>query len=87
VLASAAHRSDIVALSFSGYMTAQQVTDGLQQLRASLPAGVDLWAGGAALAQRKRAYPGVKVITELPDIAAAVAQWRLNANANVRVHV
>jgi len=86
VLASAAHRSDIVALSFSGYMTAQQVTDGLQQLRASLPAGVDLWAGGAALAQRKRAYPGVKVITELPDIAAAVAQWRLSANANVRVH-
>lgn len=86
VLASAAHRSDIVALSFSGYMTAQQVTDGLQQLRASLPADVDLWAGGAALAQRKRAYPGVKVITDLPGIAAAVAQWRLSANAHVRVH-
>jgi hypothetical protein len=47
---------------------------------------VDLWAGGAALAQRKRAYPGVKVITDLPDIAAAVAQWRLSANAHVRVH-
>ncbi len=86
VLASAAHRSDIVALSFSGYMTAQQVSDGLQQLRASLPVGVDLWAGGAALAQRKRVYPGVKVITHLPDIAAAVAEWRLNANAEVRVH-
>ena len=86
VLASAAHRSDIVALSFSGYMTAQQVSDGLQQLRTSLPAGVDLWAGGAALAQRKRPHAGVKVITHLPDIAAAVAQWRLSANADVRVH-
>ena len=79
VLASAAHRADIVALSFSGYMTAQQVSDGLQQLRTGLPAGVDLWAGGAALAQRKRGYPGVEVITHLPDIATAVAQWRLRA--------
>lgn len=79
VLASAAHRADIVALSFSGYMTAQQVSDGLQQLRTSLPVGVDLWAGGAALAQRKRVYPGVTVITDLQEIAAAVTVWRLGA--------
>ena len=81
VLASAAQRADIVALSFSGYMTAQQVNDGLQQLRNSLPASVTLWAGGAALAQRKRAPGAVQVITDLADIASAVAHWRGIASA------
>ena len=35
--------------------------------------------GSMLFLQRKRVYPGVKVITHLPDIAAAVAQWRSGA--------
>lgn len=73
--ASAAHRADVVALSFSAAFPARQIPQLLQQLRAALPRAVQLWVGGAAV--RRLAPPqGVTVFGTLDEAAAAVANWR-----------
>ena len=50
--AAAAHRADVVALSFSGQLPARAVLDGLTALRGLLPAGIEIWAGGSSRALR-----------------------------------
>ncbi|MBT9494274.1 MAG: MerR family transcriptional regulator [Paucibacter sp.] len=75
--AAAAHRSDIVALSFSGLMSASIVRRGLSDLRAALPAHIELWAGGSALLlKRPFKLSGVRVVTDLADLPRVVASWR-----------
>ncbi|MGS0754846.1 MerR family transcriptional regulator [Roseateles sp. GG27B] len=75
--AAVAHRADIVALSFSGYLSAAVVQRGLTDLRALLDPGIDLWAGGRASSlQRRAGMSGVSCIIELVDVASAVARWR-----------
>ena len=49
VSAVAAHRTDVVALSFSGAFPARQVQPLVEQLRAALPPGVGLWIGGSGV--------------------------------------
>ncbi len=75
--AVAAHGSDILALSFSGLIAAGAVRRGLSDLRAALPAQVELWAGGSAL-RLKQPFKlgGVSVMTELAALPQAVARWR-----------
>jgi methanogenic corrinoid protein MtbC1 len=81
VLAAAAHRADIVALSFSGYLAPGQVSEALGELRARLPADVELWAGGNSAALQKRSgNAGLLHLTELPQIAAQVQRWRAGLN-------
>ena len=72
VLAATALRSDIVALSFTGCMSPNQIVDGLAELRSKLPPAVALWAGGSAPVLHRRPVPGVTAIASLGDIAAAV---------------
>lgn len=75
--AAAAHGSDIVALSFSGLMSAGMVRRGLIGLRAALPETIDLWAGGSAmLLTHPLKLGGTSVITDLATVPAAVAHWR-----------
>ncbi len=75
--AAAAHGSDIVALSFSGLMSASVVRRGLSDLRAALPAHIELWAGGSALVmKRPLKMSGARIITDLADLPQAVARWR-----------
>lgn len=76
VRAALAHRADVVGLGFSGILGTQQVLDGLGELRARLPAGVELWAGGSAAALARRPVPGVRVVQDLQAIAAEVRRWR-----------
>jgi len=73
--AAAAHGADIVALSFSVAFPQRQIPALLQQLRAALPEGVALWAGGAGV-RRVADVPGVKRLLTLDDAAAALAAWR-----------
>ncbi|MFM9433302.1 MerR family transcriptional regulator, light-induced transcriptional regulator [Janthinobacterium sp. CG_23.3] len=73
--ASLSQRSDVIALSFSGAMNARQAADGLGELRARAPAGVELWAGGSCLALQKRPPAFVRVL-DLAQVAAALADWR-----------
>ncbi|MGE4052549.1 MAG: MerR family transcriptional regulator [Piscinibacter sp.] len=79
VLAAAAQRADIVALSFSGCMNPNQAVDGLAELRAKLPAAVELWAGGAAPALHRRPVPGVRAIASIDRVREELTAWRERA--------
>ena len=74
--AAAAHRADVVALSFSTMLSPKAVIESLQALRATLPPAVRLWAGGSAPALRRRAVQGVLVLPSLQAIAPQVQQLR-----------
>jgi methanogenic corrinoid protein MtbC1 len=72
---AAAHRVDVVALSFSEAFPARQVHEVLEQLRALLPAEVALWAGGAG-ARRAAPVEGVALLAGLADGLAVLEAWR-----------
>ena len=76
VLAAAACRSDIVALSFTGCMGPNPIADGLLELRSKLPARVAVWAGGSAPVLHRRALPGVQALATLDELQSALRQWR-----------
>ena len=73
--AAAAHRADIVALSFSAAFPRRQVPGLLHELRAALPRATGLWAGGAGV--RRVASPAGVELTATWDAAiAALGHWR-----------
>jgi methanogenic corrinoid protein MtbC1 len=74
--AAAAHKVDVVALSFSLNMNPNHVVDGLAELKALLPNDVAIWAGGRAPALRRRHIEGVRVLHDLAAISGAVNQHR-----------
>ena len=75
-IAGIEERIDIVALSFSGCMNPNQIVEGLTELRAKLPAGIDLWAGGAAPALHRRPVDGVRAIAAISQIHDELQAWR-----------
>ena len=79
VLGAAAHRSDIVALSFTGCMNPNQIVDGLVELRAKLPAAVHVWAGGSAPVLHRRAVPGVRAFATFDALPAELQLLRAAA--------
>ena len=76
VAAAAAHHVDVVALSFAESLTAAQALPALAELRARLPATVQIWAGGRSAALRGLPLAGIRVMARLEEIEDAVAQWR-----------
>ncbi len=74
VEAARSQRADVIALSFSSANNPRQAADGLAELRARLPAAIELWAGGSSPALRKR-LDGARVLN-LADVAGAIADWR-----------
>lgn len=77
--AAAAHRADIVALSFSIAYPARQTPALLLQLRHLLPGTTALWAGGAGVA-RLPSQAGIELLTSLEAAVLALQAWR-TANA------
>jgi DNA-binding transcriptional MerR regulator/methylmalonyl-CoA mutase cobalamin-binding subunit len=75
-LAAGAQRADIVALSFSAAVNANQALDGLLELRGRLPPTVEVWAGGGCPALHRRPPTGVLALRALDEIAPAVQRWR-----------
>ena len=73
--AAAAHRADIVALSFSVAFPQRQIPGLLQQLRTVLPAEVALWAGGGGV-RRLPELAGVELLVSLERSLAALEAWR-----------
>lgn len=71
---------DVVALSFSIAYPVRQAVDDLQELRASLPVHVALWAGGGAVQNRHKRLDGVRVVNGLEDTLIALQEW-CNAHA------
>ena len=76
VRAGAAHRADVVALSFSAAYPERQAGTGLRDLRAHLPREVGLWAGGACVRRLRKTIDGVVLVRSLEQIATLVADWR-----------
>jgi DNA-binding transcriptional MerR regulator len=76
--AAAAHRADIVALSFSGIVPVAVMQRGLAAVRLSLPAATELWAGGRGpeLQRRRHEVANVRYGIALAELAAQVARWR-----------
>ncbi len=73
--ATAAHAADIVAVSLSAAFSGRQVRPLLSQLRAMLPATVELWVGGAG-AQRMPAQSGIVPLPTLQAALDALGSWR-----------
>lgn len=82
VLAAQALHADVVALSFSGCMNPNQVVDSLAELRAKLPASIELWAGGAAPALHRRPVTGVRPIARIEQLHDELWAWRGRSGAS-----
>ena len=80
VAAAAAHRIDVVALSFSQSLSAAQALPALAELRARLPGSVTIWAGGGSAALRGLRVPGIRVLTGLEEVSEAIARWRQDSS-------
>lgn len=74
-MAARAQQADVVALSFSSAYASRQVAPQLAQLRALLPAGVELWAGGAGV-ERLQPQAGVRLLASLQHAQEALGAWR-----------
>ena len=77
VRAAAAHRADVVGLSFSSYPSANVVLQGLAGLRAELGADIEIWVGGRSPAFKRRlTLQGTFAMSEFTDVPGQVARWR-----------
>ena len=83
VAAAGAQRADIVALSFSSASKERQMRDSLQQLQASLPPQVELWAGGRSPVLYKRP-PDFLHILDLRQVEQTIADWRRRHQGELR---
>jgi methylmalonyl-CoA mutase cobalamin-binding subunit len=82
VAAAAAHRMDVVALSFSESLAPALALASLAQLRARLPVAVEIWAGGGSPALGGLRRSGIRVMSGLVEIDDAVAEWRASPTGN-----
>jgi DNA-binding transcriptional MerR regulator len=76
VLAARAHRAQVVALSFSSLSPTGPALDHLADLRALLPASVEIWAGTSQPAMLRRGLPGVTLLDKLAQVSTEVRRWR-----------
>lgn len=67
---------DVLALSFSAAYPVRQALEGLATLRAALPGGIAIWAGGQALAGRPCTIEGVTTIEHIDQTLALLQVWR-----------
>lgn len=87
VAAARSHRAQVVGLSFTASLAPAQVHDALRELRALLPAGVELWAGGQSPALQRRTVEGVRVVAQAGEIAAQLSRWRAAHDAAAAVRL
>jgi len=68
---------DVLAMSFSAHMPANETVQQIRQLRNLLPEEVALWAGGGAAVLHTRRIPkGVQVVRKATELSTLVAAWR-----------
>jgi DNA-binding transcriptional MerR regulator len=80
--AAAAHRADIVGLSFSAAFNDKHAAAGLAELRAMLDARILVWAGGASVERIRKPIAGVERVPSLEGMLDKIKEWRaLNLSA------
>jgi len=75
-MAAIASAADVVALSFSGAYPVRQALNALHALRLALNESIGLWAGGAAVRDKGRQLPGIRIIADIGDTLEALREWR-----------
>lgn len=75
IRAAEMQQADIIALSFSHSMSANQVLDGLNDLAAGLAGDTEIWAGGGNPALARLSRQSVRVL-DLSDIPEALSAWQ-----------
>ncbi len=75
--AAAAYNADIVALSFTASINANVAFAGLIELRQTLPAPIEIWAGGNCPSLQRRNAPRVQQIGKLSEITTQIEAWRV----------
>jgi DNA-binding transcriptional MerR regulator/methylmalonyl-CoA mutase cobalamin-binding subunit len=73
--AALSHRVQIVALSFSIAFPSRRIAPFLEQVRASLPDSIHLWAGGAGVDRLRRKMPGIHWFASLELASSALATF------------
>lgn len=76
VLAARAHRAQVVALSFPSLSPTGPSLDHLANLRAQLPADIEIWAGTPQQAMLRRGVAGVTLLDQLGQVRTEVGRWR-----------
>jgi MerR family transcriptional regulator, light-induced transcriptional regulator len=76
VAATHAHRTDVVALSFSASFPEGKATEALRQVRERLPAAVQLWAGGTGASRLRRLPEGVQLVSDFEHMVDLVKRWK-----------
>jgi len=76
VLAARACGCGIVALSFTGALSPNLITEAVAELRGKLPATVALWVGGSAPVLYRRPVPGVRAFASLAELPEALRRAR-----------
>lgn len=74
--AASAHAADVVALSFSGMFGEAAAYGVVNGLRSQLPAGTELWVGGACAGLADLPHDGVRPLVNLADIPDTLEGWR-----------
>jgi hypothetical protein len=80
--AALAHKTQLVALSFSGSFPLRQAGEGLATLRRQLPPPIALWAGGEMTRRIRKSLPGVVLLPDLAGAVPALKTWRLEMGAD-----
>jgi methanogenic corrinoid protein MtbC1 len=68
--------ADIVALSFSASFSSKQAIASLESIRSIVPKGTEIWVCGELIRRIRREIPGITPTGSLPDMLAALRQWR-----------
>ena len=76
-------RYDVVAVSFSAAYPLRNVLKDLKQFRELLPEPISIWAGGAALKQKRVSLPSVVVLTSITGVPSLVNGWRSRHSGDV----
>jgi DNA-binding transcriptional MerR regulator/methylmalonyl-CoA mutase cobalamin-binding subunit len=81
IKAVAAHQVDIVGLSCTGANSPRLTHSQLALLRRTLDPSVELWVGGSVALRNPPKVAGVRYVAALPELPAALAQWRAESGA------
>jgi methylmalonyl-CoA mutase cobalamin-binding subunit len=79
--AAAAYRVDIVGLSSTQASSPRLTASQLTLLREGLDRNVELWVGGAIALPDRHKVTGVRYVTDLRELPAALEQWRTRCRA------
>lgn len=81
IAAAQAFAVDVVALSFTACQKPAQISRGLVQLRAGLPAASAVWVGGAGLQALRRLPAGVERFSSLRELVRVLGTWHREPGA------